>query len=109
MILDTFICVRCLLFKDHVACGGKERIIILAQSREVPKTYTFFPDTTLKKAGFSYFTMQVLVIMTDRKSGSSEKDVKTAAKQLSDKDIKVTLTQFVIVHVLEDCLVQELS
>lgn len=109
MILDTFICVRCLLFKDHVPCGGKEKIIILAQSREVPKTYTFFSDTTLKKASFSYFTMQVLVIMTDRKSGSSEKDVKTAAKQLSDKDIKVTLTQFVIVHVLENCLVKELS
>ena len=49
------------------------------------------------------------MIMTDRKSGSSEKDVKTAAKQLSDKDIKVTLTQFVIVHVLENCLVKELS
>ena len=30
------------------------------------------------------------MIMTDRKSGSSEKDVETAAKQLSDKDIKVT-------------------
>ena len=49
MILDTFICVRCLLFKDHVPCGGKEKIIILAQSREVPKTYAFLSGTTLKK------------------------------------------------------------
>ena len=49
MILDTFICVRCLLFKHHVPCGGKEKIIILAQSREVPKTYAFLPGTTLKK------------------------------------------------------------
>lgn len=40
------------------------------------------------------------MIMADRKSGSSEKDVKTSAKQLSDKDIKVTLTQCVILHVL---------
>ena len=47
--------------------------------------------------------------MTDRKSGSSEKDVKTAAKQISDKDIKVTLTQCLIVHVLENCLLKELK
>ena len=32
-----------------VPCGGKEKIIILAQSREVPKTYAFLPGTTLKK------------------------------------------------------------
>lgn len=49
------------------------------------------------------------MIMTDRKSGSSEKDVKTAAKQISDKDIKVTLTQCLIVHVLENCLLKELN
>ena len=30
--------------------------------------------------------------MTDRKSGSSENDVKTAAKPLEDQDIKVTCT-----------------
>ena len=49
MILDTFICVRCLLFKHPVPCGGKEKIIILAQSREVPKPDAFLPGTTLKK------------------------------------------------------------
>lgn len=49
------------------------------------------------------------MIMTDRKSGSSEKDVKTAAKEISDKDIKVTLTQCVIVHVLENCLLKEVN
>lgn len=60
MIFDTFICAHCLLFKHHVPCGDKEKIIILAQSREVPKTYAFFPGTTRRRAspaGSSYFAL----------------------------------------------------